>query len=53
MFLKGTLDKLEIQPQIFYAGKFKSATEPLRETQMTMPTVYKLPSGSEICMIIF
>jgi protease-4 len=35
MFLKGTLDKLEIQPQIFYAGKFKSATEPLRETQMT------------------
>lgn len=35
MFLKGALDKLEIQPQIFYAGKFKSATEPLRETQMT------------------
>jgi protease-4 len=35
MFLKGLLDKLEIQPQIFYAGKFKSATEPLRETQMT------------------
>lgn len=34
-FLKGTLDKLEIQPQIFYAGKFKSATEPLRETKMT------------------
>lgn len=35
MFLKGALDKLEIQPQIFYDGKFKSATEPLRETQMT------------------
>lgn len=35
LFLKGALDKLEIQPQIFYAGKFKSATEPLRETQMT------------------
>ena len=35
VFLKGLLDKLEIQPQIFYAGKFKSATEPLRETQMT------------------
>jgi len=34
-FLKGMLDKLDIQPQIFYAGKFKSATEPLRETQMT------------------
>lgn len=35
VFLKGMLDKLEIQPQIFYAGKFKSATEPLRETKMT------------------
>lgn len=35
LFLKGTLDKLQIEPQIFYAGKFKSATEPLRETQMT------------------
>ncbi|MDP3666884.1 MAG: signal peptide peptidase SppA [Sediminibacterium sp.] len=35
IFLKGMLDKLEIQPQIFYAGKFKSATEPLRETHMT------------------
>lgn len=37
VFLKGTLDKLEIQPQIFYAGKFKSATEPFRETKMTEP----------------
>jgi protease-4 len=35
-FLKGTLEKLEIQPQIFYDGRFKSATEPLRETQMTV-----------------
>ncbi len=35
MFLKGMLDKLEIKPEIFYAGKFKSATEPLRATQMT------------------
>lgn len=34
-YLKGTLDKLEIQPQIFYAGKFKSATEPLRATKMS------------------
>ncbi|MDR0794255.1 MAG: signal peptide peptidase SppA, partial [Chitinophagaceae bacterium] len=34
-FFKGLLDKLEIQPQIFYAGKFKSATEPFRATQMT------------------
>jgi protease-4 len=35
VFLKGLLDKLQIQPQIFYAGKFKSATEPFREMQMT------------------
>lgn len=34
-FIKGTLQKLGVEPQIFYAGKFKSATEPLRETQMT------------------
>lgn len=34
-FLKGTLEKLEIQPQIFYAGKFKSATEPFRTDKMT------------------
>ncbi len=35
MFFKNLIDKLEIKPQIFYAGKFKSATEPFRETQMT------------------
>jgi len=35
MFLKEALNKLEIEPQIFYAGKFKSATEPLREDKMT------------------
>ncbi|MGN6435538.1 MAG: signal peptide peptidase SppA [Agriterribacter sp.] len=34
-FLKNTLKELEIEPQIFYAGKFKSATEPLREEKMT------------------
>ena len=34
-FLKGTLEKLDIQPQIFYAGKFKSATEPFRSDKMT------------------
>jgi protease-4 len=33
--LKGTLQKLEIEPQIFYAGKFKSATEPFRSDMMT------------------
>ena len=36
-FVKGLLDKLEIEPEIFYAGKFKSATEPFRATQMTEP----------------
>jgi len=35
LYLKGALQKLEIEPQIFYAGKFKSATEPLREDHMT------------------
>lgn len=34
-YVKGLLQKLEIEPQIFYAGKFKSATEPFRETSMT------------------
>ncbi|MEP7278053.1 MAG: signal peptide peptidase SppA [Bacteroidota bacterium] len=35
MFFKQTLDKLGIEPQIFYAGKFKSATEPFRTDHMT------------------
>lgn len=35
IFLKGMLEKLDIEPQIFYAGKFKSATEPLRADKMT------------------
>lgn len=34
-FVKGTLDKLGIETQIFYAGKFKSATEIFRVDQMT------------------
>ena len=34
-FVKGTLEKLQIEPQIFYAGKFKSATEPFRTDKMT------------------
>lgn len=36
-FFKNTLNKLEIEPQIFYAGKFKSATEPFREEKMSEP----------------
>jgi|688.fasta_scaffold06927_3 protease-4 len=34
-FFKKTLDKLEITPQVFYAGKFKSATEPFRYEKMS------------------
>ncbi len=34
-FFKGTLDKLDVEPQIFYAGKFKSATEPFRAYEMS------------------
>jgi len=34
-FMKGLLDKLGIEAQVFYAGKFKSATEPFRVTKMT------------------
>lgn len=34
-FLKGMLDKLGIEAQVFYAGDFKSATEPLRRTDIS------------------
>lgn len=37
MFFKKLIDKLEINPQIFYAGKYKSATEPFRVEKMTEP----------------
>jgi protease-4 len=36
-FLKGALDKLEIEPEIFFAGQYKSATEPFRFTKMSDP----------------
>ena len=36
-FFKNTLAKLEVEPQIFYAGKFKSATEPFRADKMSEP----------------
>ena len=36
-FFKGTLEKLEVQPEIFYAGKFKSATEPFRADKISDP----------------
>lgn len=35
MFYKGALDKFEVDVNVFYAGKFKSATEPFRSTSMT------------------
>ncbi len=35
VYLKNLLDKLEIEPEIFYVGNFKSATEPLRRTDMS------------------
>ncbi len=34
-FYKGTLDKLDVKPEIFYAGRFKSATEPFRAEKMS------------------
>jgi len=36
-FFKGTLEKLEITPEIYYAGKFKSATEPFRADKISDP----------------
>ena len=35
LFFKGMLDKMDVQMRIFYAGKFKSATEPLRLDKMS------------------
>lgn len=35
MFLKGTLEKLDIDAQVFQAGKYKSAIEPFNRDQMT------------------
>lgn len=36
-FFKNMLDNLGVQPEIFYAGKFKSATEPFRRADMSEP----------------
>ncbi len=35
MYFKGLMDKMGVTAQIFYAGKFKSATEPFRRKNMT------------------
>lgn len=37
MFYKGTLDKLEIKPEIFKAGNYKSAVEPFFLDKMSEP----------------
>lgn len=37
VFFKGALDKLNIKPEIFYCGQFKSATEPFRMDKMSEP----------------
>ncbi len=36
-FYKNLLDKLGVEPQVFYCGKFKSATEPYRFDKMSEP----------------
>lgn len=41
-FYKKTLEKLEVEPQIFYAGEFKSASEPFREDKMSEPNRLQL-----------
>ena len=36
-FYKGTMDMLGVEPEIFYCGQFKSATEPFRMQKMSDP----------------
>lgn len=36
-FYKDALDKLEVKPEIFFAGQFKGATEPFRFNKMSEP----------------
>src|SRR5690606_36611927 len=38
VFLKGTLDKLGVEPQIFKVGDFKSAVEPFVRKEMSEPS---------------
>ncbi len=35
MYYKGLMDKIGVKAQIYYAGKFKSATEPFRRADMS------------------
>jgi protease-4 len=43
-FFKNMLDRLGIEVQIFYAGKFKSATEPFRLEKMSEPNREQITS---------
>jgi protease-4 len=42
MFYKGALDKLEVEPQIFFDGKFKSAIEPYKAEKISEPNRLQL-----------
>ena len=53
MYFKNLLKKLEIEPQIFYDGKFKSATEPFREEKMTAANRIQTEAWLGICMADF
>lgn len=44
VFLKNMLEKLNIEVQVFYAGKFKSATEPFRYDKMSEPNRQQVTS---------
>lgn len=48
MFFKGTLDKLGVNPEIFYAGEFKSATEPFRLKKMSDPNRIQLAAMQHV-----
>ncbi len=41
-FFKDALEALRIKPKIFYAGQFKSATEPFRRNEMSAPSKLQL-----------
>jgi protease-4 len=47
VFFKGALDKLEVKPEIFYCGQFKSATEPFRMEKMSEPNRKQLAAMQE------
>ncbi|MGV3585664.1 MAG: signal peptide peptidase SppA [Adhaeribacter sp.] len=44
MFFKGTLEKLDIQPEIFKVGEFKSAVEPFVLDKMSAPNRLQVTS---------